>query len=176
MQKPAVTKKKYTRAQSRDWFKGLARNSYSIRKNIMTGKDGERYRTNITPGKMYFFYYDPKHKATLQVYDRFPLVFPFALVPEHGGFLGLNLHFLSVGQRDKLIDLLMRYANNTTMDENTKLALSWKAVTATAQMRGLSERCVKMYLLGHVRSRFVEIHADEWYKVTSLDVQDMVQK
>jgi hypothetical protein len=33
---------------------------------------------NILPGKMYFYYYDPKHKETLPYYDRFPLVLPFS--------------------------------------------------------------------------------------------------
>lgn len=168
-QNPAKTRKKYTKGQSVDWFKGLARSAAGIRKQILAGDKGTRYRNSVALGRMYFFLYDAKHKDTLPVWDRFPLIFPIEFYED--GFLGLNLHYLSVGQRDQLIDLLMRYANNQTMDETTRLMLSWQAVTATARMKNLSKRCVKRYLRGHVRSRFIEVTADEWDRVISLPVE-----
>lgn len=174
MAAPSQTRKRYTKGQSLDWFKGLARSAFGIRKEIMKGDKGARYRNSVTLGKMYFFFYDAKHKDTLPVWDRFPLVFPIEFYKD--GFLGLNLHYLSVGQRDQLLSLLMRYANNPNMDETTRLMLSWKAVTATSRMKGLSEVCVKRYLRGHVRSRFIEVNADEWDKVISLPVEEFVYK
>lgn len=171
---PAKSRKQYTKGQSVDWFKGLFREPFAIRKQMMKGDNGSRYRSSVKLGKMYAFYYDPKHKDTLPVYDRFPLIFPIEFYDD--GFLGLNLHYLSQGQRNQLIDLLMRYANNQAMDETTRLQLSWKAVTATSRMKNLSKRCVKRYLRGHVRSRFIEINADEWDKVASLPTADFVYK
>lgn len=133
----------------------------------MKGDNGNLYRNSVAIGRMYAFYYDAKHKDKLPIWDRFPLVFPIEFYPG-GKMLGLNLHYLSVGQRDDLISLLMRYANNPYMDETTRLQLSWKAVTATSRMKGLSERCVKMYLRSHIRSRFVEIPISDWEKVITL--------
>lgn len=173
---PSKTKKKYTREQSIAWFKGIARKTVAgQRRQLMTGEPN-RYRTAITPGQIFCYYYDPKNKDTLPVYDRFPLCIPFSVGNGPNGpfFTGLNLHYLSVGQRDALLELLMRYASDDKLDENTKLQLSWKAVTATSKMKALSKKAVHSYLYNHVRSRFVQITIAEMQTVSSLPVQDFV--
>ena len=43
-------------------------------------------------GKMVQFFYSPKHKDTLPVYDTFPLVLPFNFV--NGRIYGLNIHYM----------------------------------------------------------------------------------
>lgn len=174
MAMPAQTRKRYTKVESIEWFRTVAKTAFGIRKEIMRGDNGRLYRNSVAIGRMYAFFYDAKHKDTLPIWDRFPLIFPIEFYP--GKMLGLNLHYLSVGQRDQLIGLLMRYANNQMMDETTRLQLSWQAVTATSRMRGLSERCVKMYLRSHVRSRFVEIPIEDWEKVITLPCEEFVYK
>jgi hypothetical protein len=174
MATPAQTRKRYTKGQSLEWYRGLARSAYGIRREMLKGDDGKRYRNSVAIGRMYAFFYDAKHKDKLPVWDRFPLIFPIEFYQD--GFLGLNLHYLSVGQRDQLIGILMRYANNQSMDETTRLMLSWKAVTATSRMKGLSEKCVKRYLRSQVRSRFIEVHANEWDKVITLPVEEFEYK
>jgi hypothetical protein len=174
MPAPAQSRKKYTKGQSLDWFKQLFRAPAAIRKQLMKGDDGKRYRNSVQIGRTYAFYYQPKHRDTLPVYDRFPLVIVIEFYKD--GFLGLNTHFLSQGQRSELFNLLLRYANNQTMDEHTRLLLSWQAVVATSRMRNLSEKCVKRYLYSHCRSRFVQINADEFDRVASLPTADMVYK
>ena len=65
------------------------------------------------------FFYDPKLKATLPYYDRFPLVLPlkrFQMV-----FLGINFHYLPIPLRIRLLDRLVDFSNNTKFDESTKL-------------------------------------------------------
>ena len=59
-------------------------------------------------GGMYFFLYDPKTKEELPYYDRFPLVIP--LKREDDGFLGLNLHYLPVPYRIRLLRKLLPLA------------------------------------------------------------------
>ena len=54
-------------------------------------------------GSMYMYFYDPKHKATLPYYDRFPLTIVVGEAP--GGFYGLNLHYL------KFFQILVIYLN-----------------------------------------------------------------
>ena len=75
--------------------------------------------SRIVPGKLYMFLYDPKGKDTLPYYDTFPLVFPYAKTKE--GFMGLNMHYLPYYYRVELMHRLMQYANNTKLDETTRL-------------------------------------------------------
>ena len=71
---------------------------------------------------LYMYMYDPKLKATLPYYDRFPLVFPFSKTPD--GFIGLNMHYLPYQLRMVLLDRLLTFRTNARMDETTRLRYS----------------------------------------------------
>jgi hypothetical protein len=77
---------------------------------IATSISREQLRqTNMVKiGMLYFFYYDPKTKADLPYWDRFPLV--LVLEKYDDGFLGLNLHYLPVKYRVAFLQKLMKYA------------------------------------------------------------------
>jgi hypothetical protein len=157
--------------ESVDWFIGKARTAAGYRRNIVDNVEHSRSVTAI--GRMYFFFYDPKHKKTLPIYDRFPLVFP---IERYGdGFLGLNLHYLDQGNRAGLLNRLSDYKNNKKYDETTKLRLSYDLLASTKVMR-LAQPCIKRYLFGHVRSQFTEIPAGEWEKAIALPVELFVKK
>lgn len=156
-----------------DWFMGKARTAAGYRSNLFA-KNPSRHRSSTQQGRMYFFHYDPKHKATLPIYDRFPLVFP--LDPKPGGFMGLNVHYLSGDQRMSLLGGMMKYANNNRMDESTKLKIDYDLVSNLRNLSGLALPCVKRYLYGHVRSPFIEITANEWEKVISLPTELFITK
>ena len=117
---------------------------------------------------MYFFWYDPKHKDKLPVYDRFPLVFPIERYPD--GFLGLNMHYLSFGERAALMDSLRKFRSNNKMDETTKLRVTYDLLSRTKRLSSAMRPCIKRYLFTQVRSQFVEITADEWDKALELPV------
>jgi hypothetical protein len=157
--------------QASDWFIGKARSAAGYRKNIINNTDRDRSSTVI--GKMYFFYYDPKHKKTLPMYDRFPLVFP--IEPYADGFLGLNLHYLNPGQRKALLNKLLEYKTGSKLTEKTRLKLSYDLLQSTKSM-GLVQPCIKRYLFGHVRSPFIEITANEWENAIALPVELFVYK
>jgi hypothetical protein len=110
-------------------------------------------------GRMYFYFYDPKHKATLPYYDRFPLVLPVERYAD--GFLGLNLHYIHPKQRIILLDKLSDFATNSKYDETTRLRLTY-ATLASATKAFEATPCIKRYLFNHVESRFLEITADKW--------------
>ena len=57
-------------------------------------------------GRLNFFFYDPKYKKVLPLYDRFPLVLPIETTP--GGFMGLNFHYIRPVQRISLLNNLQR--------------------------------------------------------------------
>lgn len=158
--------------ESVDWFIGKARSAAGYRRNILSSV--ERSRDVPIIGRMYFFHYDAKHKKTLPVWDRYPLVFP--LQPYSDGFLGLNVHYLSGGERQSLLGKLMEYASSQRLTPRMKLNLSYDLLQSTKSINSLSRPCIKRYLFNHLRSSFIEITADEWDKVIDLPLEQFVYK
>jgi hypothetical protein len=158
--------------ESVDWFIGKARTAAGYRKKILT--NDQRAADNTIIGKMYLFKYDPKLKKTLPIYDVYPLVFP--IEPYSDGFLGLNIHYLSGGERSGLLGVLGDYTNNKKYDKTTKLRMSYDILSGTKKLASSSRPCIKRYLFPHVRSRFIEITADEWDKVAQLPLELFVRK
>lgn len=163
--------RKYQDRELHDWFVGKAKDAAGIRRNIVNNH--ERARDSTIIGKMYLFFYDPKLKAILPIYDRFPLVLP---IERYGdGFLGLNLHYLAQGTRKALLDTLSAHASNNKMNENTRLRISYDVLNAAKAMT-MAKPSIKRYLFNHVRSKFIEIHANEWDKAIELPVELFVRK
>jgi len=120
---------------------------------------GDRLTARPLVGSMYMFYYDAKHKATLPYFDRFPLIFPYKKVK--GGFMGINMHYLPLQYRAKLMDSLYDVASNTKYDESTRLKINYKILSGASQFRYFKP-CVKHYLTSQVRSRFLYVYPSEW--------------
>lgn len=154
-----------------DWWLGKARTAAGWRRRLLNNADRARVSTVI--GKMFFFEYDPKHKATLPIYDRFPLVFPIERYSD--GFLGLNLHYLGVNERLAILNKLKQFASAKNLTEKSKLRLSYDLLVRTKNVSALAP-CIKRYLAGHVRSDFIEITALEWDKVVQLPVQVFITR
>ena len=131
----------------------------------------QRITSKMVPGKLYLFYYDPKHKDTLPHYDRFPLVFPYKVTKQ--GFMGLNMHYLPYFHRIQLMTRLMQFASNKNLDENTKLRYSWALIAGMAKFK-MAEACIKHYLTDHVDSMFIEIPATDWHTALMLPVEKFV--
>jgi len=127
-------------------------------------RDGKR---NNKPfyGKLNMFFYDPKHKKTLPYYDTFPLVLPLEKYPD--GFLGINMHYLPIPLRIKLLDRLVDYSNNTKFDESTRLMVDYNKLKKVRLIRPTIHR----YLSGYTKSQFRRIDADEFTIATLLPVQ-----
>lgn len=148
------------RTQSaRNWFRDTARAISRINERQLMRGDTSRLQTRPIVGNMYMFYYDPKYKEELPYYDRFPLIYPYKRVP--GGFMGINMHYLPLQLRAKLMDGLYDYVNNTRYDESTKLKMSYNVLSNAARLRYF-EPCVKHYLSDHVVSKFLYIYPSEW--------------
>lgn len=125
-----------------------------------------RRQEGILVGRMYFFVYDPKHKATLPYYDTFPLVFPIRYYSD--GFLGINLHYLDIRNRAALFGQLMQVATNQRYNDKTRLRLSYSILQS---MGNLHTPCIKRYLHSHVRSKLIFVHPSEWEKALFLPVE-----
>jgi hypothetical protein len=116
-------------------------------------------------GNLNMFFYDPKFKKTLPYYDRFPLVLPIERYSN--GFLGINLHYLPIPLRIRLLDELMDYSTDTKFDSKTKINANYRQLKNV----DLLKPTLKRYLAGKVKSRFRRVDADEFTVATLLPVQ-----
>lgn len=162
----------YTSKELFDWLLGKARSAESLRKNLINAT--QQHSSSTIVGKMYFFKYDAKWKDVLPRWDKYPLVFPIERYND--GFLGLNLHYLSPGERQLLLSRLTEYSTARNLTERSRLRLTYDLIASTKKLNSLSRPCIKRYLYSHVRSRFVEIPATEWDRVVQLPLEVFVTK
>jgi hypothetical protein len=158
---------------ARDWYRNQASEIKKVNENSFMKSDVSRLRTQISPGNLYAFYYDPKHKETLPYYDMFPLIFPYLKTDD--GFMGINLHYLPLTLRAKLMDALYDTANNSKFDQSTKLKFNYQILTSASKYKYFKP-CIKRYLTEHVRSRFLYIEPAEWDIAMALPLQRFVKK
>lgn len=160
---------------SSNWFNEQVKRLSSLQitsSKLMNGQQtGLKMVNKLVPGRLYFFYYDPKLKEELPYYDRFPLVLPFG--KEQGSFRGLNLHYLDYKMRMALFNELLRISGNTNLTELTKIKYSWATVKSIAKLAP-AQACVKMYLEDHLRSPYCEISPEFWHTAIMLPVQKFV--
>jgi hypothetical protein len=145
--------------QARQWYRNAAQEYRNINERQIMKGDAERLTGRPLVGHMYMFNYDAKHKETLPYYDRFPLVFPFKSIK--GGFLGINMHYLPLQYRAILMDSLYDITSNERYDETTRLKLNYQVLERASRFRYFKP-CVKHYLTGQLRSRFLYIYPSEW--------------
>lgn len=144
---------------SLNWFKErIAAITKVNRKGIMADESLIKSQTPLI-GRMYMYFYDPKYKNTLPYYDRFPLIILVDFAP--GGFYGLNLHYLDPRLRAKFFDRLMSYTNNDKYDKTTKLRMSYKLLQGVSKLEAFKP-CFKHYLTQHVKTRMIQVPANEW--------------
>jgi len=101
------------------------------------------------PGKMYFYEYDAITEK-LPYYDKYPLTYIIRI--EKDGFLGCNLHYVRLTQRDELARSLL---NNS---EQGRVAVP--------------RRTLHKYLYTGIRDNlFFPIPEDEWIDVAQLPTE-----
>ena len=127
-------------------------------------RDGKRASRPFY-GNLNMFFYDPELKNKLPYYDRFPLVLPLERYSD--GFLGINLHYLPIPLRIRLLDELMDYSTDTNFDNKTKINTNYQQLKNVK----LIKPTLKRYLAGHVKSAFRRIDGDEFTVATLLPVQ-----
>ena len=94
--------------------------------------------------------------------------FPLVLLENYpDGFLGINLHYLPIPLRIRLLDRLVDFSNNTKFDESTILIIDYQKLKNVRLVPIL----IHKYLAGQVKSQFRRIDADEFTIATLLPVQ-----
>jgi hypothetical protein len=119
-------------------------------------------------GGLYFFYYDPKTKADLPYYDRFPLALVLDIQPDH--FTALNLHYLPIQYRVAFLDKLMGFAVVDKSNEIQRMRISYDILNASRQFKEFKP-CFKKYLTSHVRSKILAVQPNEWEVAVFLPIQ-----
>ena len=145
---------------------GELRNPHYIPRSIKNEK--QRYSKRFVLGGMYFFYYDPKLKADLPYYDRFPLVIP--LEKYNDGFLGLNLHYLPIKYRLLFMDKLIEYAVLNENDDPKRLRITYELLNVSRRFPEFRP-CIKRYLTSHIGSKILTVMPEEWDVALMLPVQ-----
>jgi len=154
--------------ESMKWFRQKAQQLRPSRSSLL--KDNALTLSNRPRvGSMFMYFYDPKTKDTLPYYDRFPLTIMVGPAPK--GFYGLNLHYLPLDLRARLLDSLLDNINNKKYDETTRFRLSYDMLNRASKLKAFKP-CFKRYLTGHVRSRLARVDAPEWEIATFLPTAD----
>ena len=166
IEKKVKTSQKKDTNDAVDWLKQHIRHALNGRVEPGTLSLQSKGREGI--GRMYFFVYDPKLKASLPYYDIFPLVIPISLYED--GFLGLNLHYLPPIPRARLLDQLMKYERNAGTPR-AYMQLSYEMLNSIAKVKGY-DRCIKRYLTSHIKTRLIKVENDHWETAAMLPVQE----
>ena len=132
----------------------------AAQKGTLTGR--------LIPGRMYFFMYNPKHKATLPYYDLFPLVLPIQKFSD--GFLGINFHYLYPKDRAILLDELKVFVNDRTLSETARIRVSYNMLRGFTRFKR-AKPCIKRYLTTYMKSQFIPVTPDEWGPALFLPVE-----
>lgn len=157
------------------WYLGLVKRlaPTTIDRSAFRGKD--RVKSGLKLGGMYCYVYDAKTKDSLPYWDRFPLIFPIELTGK--GWYGLNLHYVPLQYRARLLQVLYRVMNNKKYDKTTKLMLTYKYLMSLGTLdKALAKVAFKEYLTSHVKSKFIYIAPDEWPMAMFLPMEQWQKK
>jgi len=154
------SKKGYNPKNSVDWFmKNVSNLSQSGFKPMnFLGENRSKQVRAITVneiGKMIQFFYSPKHKETLPVYDTFPLVLPFSFA--NGYMHGLNIHYMAAKYRLVFFDKI----SSIIGDDKRRRTLTWELLKKMAKMPQM-QNCVKSYILKNIKSNIIVFDKEDY--------------
>lgn len=129
--------------------------------------------TNVWPGCLYFFAYDPKGNATLPYYDEFPFV--LCIKRTSGSFLGLNFHYLDYRNRAILFDALYHLHSDENMNLRTRLLVTYDLLQASSKYKQFRP-CIKRYLNTHIQGPLLKVGASEWDIALFLPVESFAKQ
>lgn len=125
-----------------------------------------------SPGKLYAYIYDAKHKETLPYWDKYPLIIYLGL-GKHNLMYGLNLHYIPPKARQQFLEeLLKQYASTPTITNSTKLKIDWSKVKG---FQG-ADQMIKAYIPANIKGTLIEIKPQDWANVVMMPLQQFMSK
>ena len=165
--------------ESLDWFRTQVSKDGRVNQYRLINQEYYRKKTGTENtqliGKMYFYHYaaEMPGDVELQIYDQFPLIFLFGSDRTKSGHTlvrGLNLHYLSPQARQTLLMNLLEVRSTKVMQPNTRLRITWQVIKS-ATLSKYYKPAVHSYRIDRIKSRMIEIPAQDWNVVTFLQLQ-----
>lgn len=163
----------YTQDELTKWINEKAKDLTTgvVQKRLLNSK---RAAATTTIGNLYFFKYDPMHKATLLIYDRYPMAFPIKMYGD--GFLGVNMHYLATGRRKEFVKSILDYRETSDTARPDINAELFRELESTKRIYDVIPQAVHRYKYKQVRSRFINILPEEYEKAVQLKIDEWVIK
>ena len=139
-----------------DWLRrSAARTRRADPEKLM---DGGTMTSQLIPGRLYLYQYNPKMAEQLPYWDRFPLTFITDIEGQY--FYGLNMHYLPPMRRAILMDNLYKNIVNES-DATARVRISYSILKKASSMPGW-KACFKKYIKRRVRGRFMMVDPNNW--------------
>lgn len=139
--------------------------------DVVTDEDHESVKSGsqLKLGMLYLYVYDAKHKSTLPVWDKLPLV--VLLGVPHGKYLtGINLHYIPYIKRIQFMKAIQKKGGKVKYDD---IAKAWKEAKIPAAYAALA---IRKYLVNHIKSNIkIFEDADDQMKIVK-NVLPMFEK
>ena len=144
--------------QALDWYKTQIIAQFPKRtRTPLTLFDSESKTTLGIVGSIMAFEYNPKHKATLEYYDKFPLILVLKLT--ENGFYGLNFHYLRPLDRAIFMNRLYKYA--VVGEDKFTIGVTYEKLSSQYDLR-YYKPCIKRYLFSNVSTKVVMLEPQYW--------------
>lgn len=163
---------KYTQSELTEWIneKAMDLTSGTVHKTLLNSDRAEQ----AIIGNLYFFKYDPKLKAKLEIYDKYPMAFPIKLYKD--GFLGVNMHYLPIGERKEFVERVNNYKATSDSDRVTINAELMRMLESSKRIYKMMPDAIHRYLFPYARSKFIKILPEEYEKAVQLKIDEWVIK
>lgn len=148
------------------WFRKKASEIEKVDTQKILKENSLYLESRFRVGNLYIFRYDPKLKDQLPYYDIFPVV--FVVSRNQKGILALNMHYLPLAYRARLMDALYEYS--TGQDDLKRLKINYRILTAVSKLKYFRP-CLKYYLNSNIRSRYLRVDSREWDTALFLPLQ-----
>jgi hypothetical protein len=159
--------------KSRKWFQRKIKELGKVQPRKVLKDTALHKVTRPLIGDMIMYFYDPKLKAELPYYDRFPLT--IMVQPAKGGFHGLNLHYLNPTIRALFLDELMKLGPSKISETTRITKLKYRLLNGVAKYKEFKP-CFKHYLMNHVDSQITRVGMPEWEIAVFLPTQQFKKK
>jgi len=164
-----------------DWFRKRVSKDLSIKADRLIRAPEYKKKTGTENrqllGKMYLYAYEAVSPGDAEhdVYDAYPLVFFFSARNIKGKLVlyGLNMHYLTPRNRMLLFMKLLQLRSSKETRPGMRLKLTWQLIKSIAS-HALFEPAVHAYRVDRLRSRLLEVPAQDWSVVVFLQLQKWV--
>ncbi len=149
-----------------EWLQKQARQMKVADQQIFTAQAFDGRKHTLIPvsalgplqiGRMVLFQYQALDEdKRLPYWDALPLIFPieFNLKSKNGrAFYGLNVHYLPLDLRARLLDALYLEYRHGHLDPKKRIQIDYDILKSTEKLKGFKP-CFKKYLYSRVRSKF----------------------